>query len=101
MRSSKGTHLALCVCNEHEQDVGPGVGEDQEISMCVFLLTASGLLWNQTWCGGCDPRPEVRDALQVAGTVVNWEPAPVTSARDTLAPTQREPLIIESKSYIG
>ncbi len=48
MRSSRGAHLALFGCNEHEQAVGPGVGEDQEISVCIFPLTASGPRWNQT-----------------------------------------------------
>lgn len=93
MRSSRGAHLALCGCNEHEQAVGPGVGEDQETSVCVFPLTASGPLWNQTRCGGRDPRLELRDALQVAGTGVNWEPAPATSAREALALTHWKPLV--------
>lgn len=35
-------HLALCESNERERALGPGVGEDQEASVCVFPLTASG-----------------------------------------------------------
>lgn len=85
MRSSRGTHLALCGCNEHEQAVDPGVGEDWETSVCVFLLTASGPLWNQTWHGGRDPSRELRDALQVAGTRVTWELVPSASAHEALA----------------
>lgn len=100
MRLSRGTHLALCGCNEHEQAMGPGVGGDQEISVCVFLLTASGPLWNQTCCGGRDPRPKLRAALQVAGTGVNWEPASANSAREALALTHRRTLVIGSLSYI-
>lgn len=61
--------------------------------MCVFPLTASGPLWNQTQCEGRDPRPELRDALQVAGTRVNWELAPATSAREALAPTHQKPIV--------
>lgn len=89
----QGAHLALCGCNEHEQAVGSGVGVDQETSVSVFPLTASGPLWNQTQCGGRDPRPELRDALQVAGTGVNWKLAPATSAREALALTHWRPIV--------
>lgn len=63
----------------------PGVGEDQETSVCVFLLTASGPLWNQTRHGGRDPSPELRDALQVARTMVNWKLLSSASAHEALA----------------
>lgn len=81
----------MCGCNEHEQAVGPGVGEDQENSVCVFPLNASGPLWNR--CSGRDPRPELRDTLQVAGAGVSWELAPATSAREALALTHWKPLV--------
>lgn len=71
--------------------MGPGVGGDQWTSVCVFPLTASGPLWIQTLCGGCDSRRQLRDALQVAGSGVNWEQAPANSARETLALTHRGP----------
>lgn len=35
-------HLALCESNERERALGPGVGEDQETSVRVFPLSASG-----------------------------------------------------------
>lgn len=35
-------HLALCESNEREWALGPGVGEDQETSVRVFPLSASG-----------------------------------------------------------
>lgn len=87
MRLSKGANLFLCGCNEHEQAVGPGVEVVQETSVCVFPLTASGVPWNQTPYGGCDPWLELRDTLQVAETGVNWELVPVTSACEVLART--------------
>lgn len=73
--------------------MGPGVGEDQETSVSVFPLTASGPLWNQIRCRGRDPILELRDALQVAGTGVNWELPPATTAREALALTHWRPLI--------
>lgn len=81
----RGTHTALCECNELEQSVGPGAGEDQESSVCVFLLTAPGPLWNRTRRGDC----ELRAALQVAVTGVNWKLLLVASAREALAPNHR------------
>lgn len=87
IRLSKGAHLALCVCNEREQAFGPDVARDQDTSVCVFPLTASGPLWNQIRCGGRDLRPELRDASQVAGTAVNWQLPLATSAREALAVT--------------
>lgn len=92
MRLCRGAHLALCGCNGLEQALGPGVAGDQEISVCVFPLTASGPLWNQTRCGGRDLGPELRDALQVAGTRVNWQLPPATPAREVLALTWK-PLV--------
>lgn len=83
----------MCGCNEHEQAVGPGVGEDQETSVSVFPLTASGPLWNQIGCRGRDPRLELRDALQVAGTGVNWELPPASTTQEALALTHWRPLI--------
>lgn len=100
MRSSRAAHLALCRCNEHEQAVGPGVGVNQETSLSVFPLTASGPLGNQTRCGGRDPGRELRDALQAAGPRVKWELAPVHSARETLAMTHRKPIVSYSLAFI-
>lgn len=65
--------------------------------MYVFPLTASGPLWNRTRFGSRDPRPELRDALQVAGTGVNWELAPAACAREVLALAHSKPLV----TYIG
>lgn len=64
--------------------------------MCVFPLTASRPLWNQARYGRRDQRPELRDALQMAGPGVNWELAPAARARE-LALTHRKPLV----TYIG
>lgn len=93
MRLSRGAHLALCGCNEHEQALGPGVGEVQETSVCVFHLTASGPLWNQTRYGGRDLSPELRDALQMAGARVSWQLLLAIYAREVLAHTHWKPLV--------
>ena len=62
--------------------MGSGVGVDQETSVSVFPLTASG-----------PPSPELRDALHVAGTGVNWKLVPATSAREALALTHWRPIV--------
>lgn len=77
--TEQGTHLALFGCNEHEQAVGPGVGEDQGTSVCVFPLTASEPFWKLSRRGCRDPRSELRDTVQVAGpwgSTESWHQPP-------------------------
>lgn len=80
MRSSRGTHLALCGCNEHEQAVDPVVGADQGRPQCVFSL------WPLLDLSGTRPGMEVviQDQSYVTpcrwpelGSAGSWHPLPL------------------------